>query len=293
VMCHTDPLYGVSYSGGDNKWQVIKGDHKRDDDLLSNLLVPALRLAVKHTTPDAPFYIWHANATRRDFDKAIDITGLMEKQYIVWVKDSIVLGHADYHWQHEPCIYAQKGGEACRWFGDRKQATIWRVRPPAPADLAASVANGIRISDGEGNAIFISAKAPKSKKTRLIRLADGDNFSVIAEHSTDAWEIGRDAHKDRKHPTQKPVKLFDIPIQNHTQVGEMMVEPFSGSGAQFLAAHATGRRCYGFELDPKYCAVILERMEEAGITGKLESANDKAKPKTASRKPRKKAAKRK
>jgi site-specific DNA-methyltransferase (adenine-specific) len=264
ALCNTDPPYGVSYSGG-KKWEVIQGDKKRDDDLLSTLLVPALRLAVEHTEPDAAFYIWHASSTRRDFEAALDAVGLEEKQYIVWVKDGFVLGHADYHWQQEPAFYCQRSGTSCRWTGDRTQTTIWRIRPPAPADMALTLANGVRLSDGAGNGIYVAAQAPKARKTRLIRLGVGDSVAILPEGAGDAWQIGRDPAAERLHPTQKPVRLFMVPILNHTLPGDIVAEPFSGSGAQFLAAHATGRRCYGCDLDPKYVAVALERMTAEGV----------------------------
>ena len=54
------------------------------------------------------------------------------------------------------------------------------------------------------------------------------------------------------HPTQKPVELMRRPILNHTQPGELVYEPFLGSGTT-LAAEVTRRVCYGLELDPKLC----------------------------------------
>ena len=274
ALCVTDPPYGVSFTsstGKGKKWEMIKGDDKREDNLLSSLLVPAMRRMMEHTFSDAAFYIWHASSTRRDFEQALDAVGLEEKQYIVWIKDGFVLGHADYHWQQEPCFYAQKAGESSRWLGDRSQTTVWKVRPPAPAQMAASLANGIRVSDGNGRGMYLAPKAPKGRKTRLIRIGEGESLTIAADHSTDAWEITRDATKDKLHPTQKPVALFKIPILNHTKPHDLVIEPFSGSGAQFIAAHETGRRCYGMDLDPKYVAVALERLTLAGLACTMEA----------------------
>lgn len=269
AICVTDPPYGVSFTsstGRGKKWEMIQGDDKREDNLLATLLVPAMRRMLEHTAPDAAFYIWHASSTRRDFEQALDTVGLEEKQYIVWIKDGFVLGHADYHWQQEPCFYAQKAGESARWLGDRSQATVWKIRPPAPAQMAASLANGLRVSDGNGRSLYLAPKAPKGRKTRLIRLGESDSLAIAAEHSTDAWEVSRDASKDKLHPTQKPVRLFTIPILNHTNPGDLLIEAFSGSGAQFVAAHRTGRRCNGMDNDPKYVAVALERLTAEGLT---------------------------
>ena len=284
VLCNTDPPYGVSFIGvlesGNGKISapkpMLKEDNKREDDLLASLLVPSLRLAAKHTTDDAAFYVWHAFATRRDFERALDTIGLSERQYITWVKDAFVLGHADYHRQTEAAFYANKIGQPCRWFGTPDQATVWRIRPPSPCNMAASIANGIRLSDGAGNQVFIAPKAPKARKTRLIRLNEGESFSIATEHASDAWEIKRDPAKDRLHPTQKPVRLFEIAIRNHTEKGDLIVEPFSGAGGNFIAARRLGRRCYGMDLDPKYVAVTLERMSQEGEQGILEGEIDHA-----------------
>jgi DNA modification methylase len=68
------------------------------------------------------------------------------------------------------------------------------------------------------------------------------------------------------HPAQKPVALFEIPIRNHLRPGEAVYDPFLGSGTTLVAAEALGRRCYGLELDPRYCQLILDRF--AALTGK-------------------------
>jgi DNA modification methylase len=69
--------------------------------------------------------------------------------------------------------------------------------------------------------------------------------------------LSRDERPD--HPTPKPLELFEIPMRQHTQPGEICYEPFAGSGTQIIAAQRTGRRCFGLELSPVYCDVIVRR----------------------------------
>lgn len=185
-----DGTHGLSAG---KKWTAIKNDEKREDNLLEALLMPAFRQAMKHTVEDAAFYIWHASATRRDFDHLLETLGLEEKQYITWVKDSFVLGHADYHWQTEPCYYAQRCGVPCRWEGDRKQKTAWTFQAASPAALSVSIANGIRLSAGGDESIFVSSRAPKTRKTRLIRLGDDDTMTVLGDHIRQAFSRYRPA----------------------------------------------------------------------------------------------------
>ena len=64
------------------------------------------------------------------------------------------------------------------------------------------------------------------------------------------------------HPTMKPLALIERSISNATELGHLVVDPFLGSGTAIIAAERTGRRCYGFDLDARYCDVILRRWEE-------------------------------
>ena len=117
---------------------------------------------------------------------------------------------------------------------------------------------------------------------------------------TTVWEVKKVSNSDYVHPMQKPVELYLIPIQNHTQLGEVICEPFSGSGSQFIAAEQLGRKCYGMEISQIYCDVIVKRWEQ--VTGKKATLEEKfdARPQAeadqgegATREPRKAQAKRK
>ena len=68
------------------------------------------------------------------------------------------------------------------------------------------------------------------------------------------------------HPTQKPVDLMRRPILNHLRRGELVYDPFLGSGTTLAAAQLTERVCYGLELDPKYVDVVVLRWQS--LTGK-------------------------
>ena len=95
-------------------------------------------------------------------------------------------------------------------------------------------------------------------------------------NQSDVWEVDRE--NDKIHPTQKPLLLFETPILNHTQEGEICYEPFAGSGTQVIAAERLERRCYAMELDEKYATVILNRWEaETGQTAqRLEHVEEPA-----------------
>ena len=87
---------------------------------------------------------------------------------------------------------------------------------------------------------------------------DGCNSHAI----TTVWSLDWDGKRGpgaKEHPTQKPLEVFGIPIRKHTQRGEIVFEPFSGSGSQLIAAAQEGRRCYGLEIEPRFCDVIRRR----------------------------------
>ena len=76
------------------------------------------------------------------------------------------------------------------------------------------------------------------------------------------WEIGKDKAVDYKHPTQKPVELAVVAI-NHTSIkNNIILDLFLGSGSTLIACEKTNRKCYGMELDPHYCDVIIKRWED-------------------------------
>ena len=72
------------------------------------------------------------------------------------------------------------------------------------------------------------------------------------------------AHK--LHPTAKPINLWQKFVEYHTGIGDLVYEPFTGSGTTHIACQKTGRKCYGLEISPYYCDVIITRWSE--FTGK-------------------------
>jgi DNA modification methylase len=87
----------------------------------------------------------------------------------------------------------------------------------------------------------------------------------------DVWNIER-PHKNDLHPTMKPVALVERAIRNSSRKGDLVFDPFGGSGTTLIAAEKTGRHASLIELDPKYVDVIVRRWQEfTGETAVLES----------------------
>ncbi len=76
---------------------------------------------------------------------------------------------------------------------------------------------------------------------------------------TSVFDIPR-PKANREHPTMKPVELWSRFMQNSSVKNNIVFDPFLGSGTTMVAAHQLNRKCYGMEIDPKYCQVIVDRM---------------------------------
>lgn len=102
-----------------------------------------------------------------------------------------------------------------------------------------------------------------------------DGFSFLADAEI-AWEKGskygcyiksinqqseKSKTKDIRHPTKKPIELMSWCIERLNKTS-IIYDAYSGSGSTMVAAHQLGRKCYGMDLDPKYCQVIVDRMRK-------------------------------
>ena len=86
----------------------------------------------------------------------------------------------------------------------------------------------------------------------------------------DVFEVDK-PHISDLHPTTKPVELIARMVRNSSREGELVYDPFCGSGSTLLAAHQLGRIGYGVEIDPGYVAVTLERMSALSLKPELTS----------------------
>ena len=74
------------------------------------------------------------------------------------------------------------------------------------------------------------------------------------------WEIPR-PKRSEEHPTMKPVELVARSLSTSSRPGEIVYDPFVGSGTTIIAAEQLGRRCYAMDIDPRYVAVAIERWQ--------------------------------
>ena len=129
----TDPPYGVNY---DPEWRneagvsaTMRTGKVANDDRADWRQAWAL-------FPGDVAYVWHAGVHSRTVIESLEATGFVVRSQIVWAKSRFVLGRGDYHWQHEPCLYAVRKGATGHWQGARDQATLWAISNGGDEDAA-------------------------------------------------------------------------------------------------------------------------------------------------------------
>jgi DNA modification methylase len=195
----TDAPYGVSYVGKTKAALTIQNDGAEG---LPALLAAAFAAADAVLAPGASFYLAApAGPQGTVFRQAIAQVGWKFHQALVWVKNSMVLGHSDYHYRHEDVLYGWKEG-GHRWYGDRCQTSVFEIDRPS---------------------------------------------------------------RSEEHPTMKPPALIAGCLVNSTKVGDRVLDVFTGSGSTAVACEQVGRQFSGIELEPKFVAVVLERLLGMGL----------------------------
>lgn len=120
----TDPPYGVDY---DPAWRNEAGvsatartGKVRNDDRAD--WREAWRLF-----PGDVAYVWHAGIHTKTVIESLEAADFAIRSQIIWSKPRFVLGRGDYHWQHEPCLYAVRRQATGHWQGARDQSTVWAI----------------------------------------------------------------------------------------------------------------------------------------------------------------------
>jgi DNA modification methylase len=109
------------------------------------------------------------------------------------------------------------------------------------------------------NQSTISGKDFKSRYEPIVYGRFNNAFYGERFNQEDIWEFQRTLKNDL-HPTMKPIPLIENALNYSSKEGMKILDLFLGSGSTMVASHQLNRKCYGMELDPKYCQVIVDRM---------------------------------
>ncbi len=127
----TDPPYNVAYEA---KAGTIQNDNMKQEEFYK-FLYKAFHNMHEHMANDASIYVFHADTEGLNFRKAFSDVGFYLAGVCIWAKQSLVLGRSDYQWKHEPVLYGWKKSGKHKWYGDRKQSTIWNFDRPSKNEL--------------------------------------------------------------------------------------------------------------------------------------------------------------
>lgn len=241
-MIFTDPPYNVEYVGKTKDHLTIQND-KMDDDEFRLFLSEAFVAMAAVLKNGGAYYICHADSSGDIFRRAVRDSGLLLKQCLVWVKNTIVLGRQDYQWQHEPILYGWKPDGSHKFYGGRNKSTVIDEHLP----LSITETDDGYVLNFKTDMQDINIKVP--------------SYEVV-DSGTDAdttiWRIPKPT-RSADHPTMKPIALCTRGILNSSRKDEIVLEPFCGSGSTLIACEQTGRKCRAVEFDPVYCDVIVKR----------------------------------
>jgi DNA modification methylase len=130
----TDPPYNINIQGGTKDKLKIQNDNMPDQDFY-NFLLDFYKCSFDVMEDGAAIYVFHADTEGINFRTALKNAGFHLSSICIWVKDSLVLGRSDYHFRHEPVIYAFKQTGKHKWYSDRKQNTVWEFPRPKKSEL--------------------------------------------------------------------------------------------------------------------------------------------------------------
>ena len=156
--CITDPPYNCAYSGGTG--MTIMNDKWSDSEKFYQFLLDAFKNAYTSLADGGAFYCFHSDAEKCNFYKATVNAGFHYSTTCIWVKDTLVIGRMDFQMRHEPVIYAFKDTAKHKFYGDRKQTTVWEFDRPKKSKLHPTmktlplIAYPIRMSSQENGIIL-------------------------------------------------------------------------------------------------------------------------------------------
>jgi DNA modification methylase len=124
LLMVSDPPYGVEY---DPSWRNKAGaaSTRRTGKVLNDDRADWREAWALF--PGDVAYVWHGALHATTVAESLEAAGFAVRSQIIWAKERLVLSRGDYHWQHEPCLYAVRKGGKAHWAGDRKQTTLWQI----------------------------------------------------------------------------------------------------------------------------------------------------------------------
>jgi DNA modification methylase len=166
--------------------------------------------------------------------------------------------NADIYGRALPLMFANTNQNAplYLWYSDSKSLAVLS----AVLSAGYEVRNNIIWNKNLAQFGAIGAQYKTKHEPCLYCFKKGQSVNWIGPNNeVSVWDISRES-KNEFHPTQKPIPLVARALKNHE--AKSVLDLFLGSGSTMVACHQLKRVCYGMELEPKYCQVIIDRMKK-------------------------------
>ena len=201
-LCITDPPYNCAYEGGTG--MTIMNDNWTDSEKFYQFLLNAFKNAYNCLADGSAIYIFHSDAEKVNFFNATVDAGFHYSTTCIWVKNALVIGRMDFQMRHEPILYAFKDTAKHKFYGDRKQTTVWEYDKPTKSKLhptmkplaligypmgLSSQENGIVLDLFGGSGSTLIA-AEQLNRTGYLMELDPSYASVIVQRYID--QVGND-----------------------------------------------------------------------------------------------------
>ncbi len=246
-MVFTDPPYNVDYQGGgsyaENK--KVKRDKIQNDAMspeeFKKFMNDSIGAMLAHC--HGIFYICMSSKELASLKDAFEKNGGHWQSFLIWVKNTFTLSRSDWQNQYEPILYGWNAKAKNHYFaGFRDEGNIWE-----------NLDNLKPVFDGKETTLKIGAY-------HLVLKGQIEGKLVRKNDHMDIWHEKKPT-KSTQHPTMKPIKLVAKALKASSKIGEIVLDPFSGSGSTIIACEETGRVGYGLEIEPRYVQVIIDRWE--------------------------------
>ena len=116
-------------------------------------------------------------------------------------------------------------------------------------------------NSGGASRFFYCAKASRGERNAGLEGMEEKPIALNTGNAHNVATLGRETRYGNNHPTVKPIKLFEYLIKLVTREGQIILDPFIGSGTTAIAAHNTGRKCVGIEKEDEYLTIAKRRID--------------------------------
>jgi len=197
---------------------------------------------------DPPYGVSYTGGHNKKQRKGIERDELKNEDLSNLFQDSI----------NNACIFSKDTSPFYIWYAGGKSKETYIGLSNTPIQVRAVIC-WYKVKSGSG--AFMSQYIPNYEPC-IYGFKEGKSINWYGRtDEKTVWEFPKDKQNDF-HLTQKPILVVERALKNSSKINDLILDCFLGGGSTMVASHQLNRKCYGIELDTKYCQVIINRMHE-------------------------------